>query len=65
VGVGLAIHAGQVIVADGTKDMDLRLNRVLTNDPLTGVFRHADAGYPEAWQTAQKQKVKIPLALKK
>ncbi len=65
VGVGLSIHAGQVVVADGTKEMDVRLNRVLTNDPLTGVFRHADAGYPEAWQTAQKQKVKIPLSPKK
>jgi urocanate hydratase len=65
VGIGLSVHAGQVIVADGTKEMDVRLNRVLTNDPLTGVFRHADAGYPEAWQTAQKQKVKIPLAPKK
>jgi urocanate hydratase len=65
VGVGLAVHAGQVIVADGTKEMDLRLNRVLTNDPLTGVFRHADAGYPAAWQTAQTQKVKIPLSPKK
>jgi urocanate hydratase len=62
VGIGLSIHAGQVIVADGTKEMDLRLNRVLTNDPLTGIFRHADAGYPEAWQTAQKRKVKIPLS---
>jgi len=62
VGIGLSIHAGQVIVADGTKEMDVRLNRVLTNDPLTGVFRHADAGYPEAWNTAKKQKVKIPLS---
>ncbi len=61
VGIGLSIHAGQVIVADGTKEMDVRLNRVLTNDPLSGVFRHADAGYPEAWNTAKKQKVKIPL----
>jgi urocanate hydratase len=41
VGIGLSIHAGQVIVADGTKEMDVRLNRVLTNDPLSGIFRHA------------------------
>jgi urocanate hydratase len=65
VGIGLSIHAGQVVVADGTKEMDVRLNRVLTNDPLTGVFRHADAGYPEAQETAKKQKVKIPLAPEK
>jgi len=65
VGIGLSIHAGQVIVADGTKEMDLRLNRVLTNDPLSGVFRHADAGYPLAWKTAQIKKAKIPLGPKK
>jgi len=61
VGIGYSLHAGQVIVADGTKDMALRLQRVLTNDPGTGVARHADAGYEEAIQVARKKKVKIPM----
>jgi len=61
VGIGYSLHAGQVIVADGTKEMALRLQRVLTNDPGTGVARHADAGYPEAIKVARKKKVKIPM----
>jgi urocanate hydratase len=61
VGIGNAIHAGMVIVADGTKEMAVRLNRVLTNDPGTGVMRHADAGYKEAITFARKNKIKIPM----
>jgi urocanate hydratase len=61
VGIGNAIHAGMVIVADGTKEMAVRLNRVLTNDPGTGVMRHVDAGYKEAAKFAKKHKVKIPM----
>ena len=61
VGIGNAIHAGQVIVADGTKEMALRLNRVLTNDPGIGVARHVDAGYGEAIKFAKKAKIKIPM----
>ncbi len=60
VGIGNAIHAGLVIVADGTKEMAIRLNRVLTNDPGTGVMRHVDAGYKEANSFARKHKIKIP-----
>ena len=61
VGIGNSIHAGMVVVADGTKEMDVRLNRVLTNDPGTGVMRHADAGYTEAKKFAKKNKIKIPM----
>ncbi len=61
VGIGNSIHAGMVIVADGTKEMALRLNRVLTNDPGTGVMRHADAGYKDAQTFAKKHKVKLPM----
>jgi len=60
VGLGLSIHAGLVIVADGTKEMDIRLNRVLTNDPGLGVARHLDAGYDKAKEIAKKRKLKIP-----
>ena len=60
VGLGLSIHAGLVIVADGTKEMDIRLNRVLTNDPGLGVARHLDAGYNKAKEIAKKRKLKIP-----
>ncbi|MEO0111855.1 MAG: hypothetical protein ABIK77_05875, partial [candidate division WOR-3 bacterium] len=55
------IHAGQVIVADGTKEMDERLERVLTNDPGIGIVRHADAGYEKAIEVAQKYNIKIPM----
>ena len=61
VGIGLAIHAGMVIVADGSKEMGERLNRVLTNDPGTGIARHVDAGYKDAKAFAKKNKVKIPM----
>jgi urocanate hydratase len=60
VGIGYSLHAGQVIIADGTPGAARRLERVLTNDPATGVIRHADAGYEEAIACAQKQEVKIP-----
>jgi urocanate hydratase len=61
VGIGLSTHAGMVIVADGTKEMAVRLNRVLTNDPGTGVMRHADAGYKDAVSFARKHKVNLPM----
>ncbi len=61
VGIGYSIHAGMVIVADGTHETDERLQRVLTCDPGMGVVRHADAGYPEAIQTAQDHEVRIPM----
>ena len=61
VGIGFSQHAGQVIVADGTRDAARRLERVLTNDPMMGIFRHADAGYAEAQQCADRQRVRIPL----
>jgi urocanate hydratase len=61
VGIGNSIHAGMVIVADGTKEMAVRLNRVLTNDPGTGVMRHADAGYDEAIRVAREKGIKIPM----
>jgi urocanate hydratase len=54
VGMGYSLHAGQVCVADGTKDADERLTRVLTNDPGLGVARHFDAGYPEAKAFARR-----------
>src|SRR6202022_3731295 len=62
VGIGYSQHAGQVIVADGTPEMAVRIERVLTNDPGIGVARHADAGYPEAIDFARKAGVKIPMA---
>ena len=61
VGIGYSIHAGMVIVADGTREADERLQRVLTCDPGMGVVRHADAGYPEAIQTARDHGVRIPM----
>ena len=61
VGIGYSLHAGQVTVADGTKEMAKRLERVLTNDPAMGVLRHADAGYEEARGFARKKGVKIPM----
>jgi urocanate hydratase len=62
VGIGYSIHAGMVIVADGSADADERLERVLTCDPGMGVARHADAGYPEAIRTARERGVRIPMA---
>jgi urocanate hydratase len=61
VGMGFSQHAGMVIVADGTKEAAKRLERVLTNDPGTGVMRHVDAGYEEAIECAQECGVKIPM----
>ena len=61
VGMGMAIHAGQVIVADGTPEMEKCLERVLTNDPGMGILRHADAGYEDAVKNAKKWGVDIPL----
>ena len=61
VGMGMAIHAGQVIVADGTPEMEKRLERVLTNDPGMGILRHADAGYEDAVKNAKIWDVDIPL----
>jgi len=61
VGIGYAQHAGQVLVADGTKEMAARIERVLTNDPGIGVARHVDAGYPEAIDFARKSGVKVPM----
>ncbi|MFB0510216.1 MAG: urocanate hydratase [bacterium] len=62
VGIGYSIHAGQVIVADGTAEMAKRLERVLTNDPGIGVARHYDAGYELAINTAKKHSIKIPMS---
>ena len=62
VGIGYSQHAGQVTVADGTKEMAARIERVLTNDPGMGVARHVDAGYDEAKEFAAKAGVKIPMA---
>ncbi|MBI4473515.1 MAG: urocanate hydratase [Acidobacteria bacterium] len=59
VGIGYSLHAGQVIVADGTAEMNERLNRVLTNDPGIGIARHADAGYDDAREFAKKKGIKI------
>ncbi|MGB6844498.1 MAG: urocanate hydratase, partial [Candidatus Acidiferrales bacterium] len=61
VGIGYSLHAGQVTVADGTKEMAARIERVLTNDPGIGVARHVDAGYSEAVEFARKSGVKIPM----
>ena len=61
VGIGLSIHAGQVIVADGTPEAAERLKRVLTNDPGIGIARHADAGYEKAIHTAKAKGVRVPM----
>ena len=61
VGIGNSLHAGQVIVADGTPEMRLRLERVLTNDPGLGVARHADAGYETAQQAAATHGICLPM----
>ena len=61
VGIGYSQHAGQVIVADGSSEMDSRLDRVLTNDPLMGIFRHVDAGYNDAIECAKENTVNIPI----
>ena len=61
VGIGFSQHAGQVIVADGTPEAADRLARVLKNDPMMGIFRHADAGYEEAIRCGKDQGVDIPM----
>ncbi len=61
VGIGKSIHAGMVVVADGTKEAEARLERVLTYDPGMGIARHADAGYERAIDNAKKFSVKIPM----
>jgi urocanate hydratase len=61
VGIGYSIHAGMVVVADGTAEAGRRLSRVLKADPGTGVMRHADAGYPEAIAAAKERGVDVPL----
>jgi urocanate hydratase len=60
VGIGYSLHAGMVVVADGSAEADQRLQRVLTSDPAMGVIRHADAGYEEAVACAQERNVQIP-----
>ncbi|MFZ3453238.1 urocanate hydratase [Arthrobacter sp. 7Tela_A1] len=62
VGIGRSLHAGQVSVADGTDLAARKLERLLTNDPGTGVMRHVDAGYDEAGQVAKERGVRIPMA---
>ncbi|MEW5717088.1 MAG: urocanate hydratase [Chloroflexota bacterium] len=64
VGIGYSIHAGQVIVADGTPEAAKRLQRVLTSDPGMGVIRHVDAGYPAAVEFAKRAGVQAPMGLK-
>jgi urocanate hydratase len=59
--MGYSQHSGVVIVADGTPEASKRLERVLHNDPLMGVYRHADAGYEEAIVYAKKTNVHIPM----
>jgi len=61
VGIGYSIHAGLVIVADGTALSEEKLHRVLNNDPGIGVVRHADAGYETAIETAKKHNIKMPM----
>jgi urocanate hydratase len=61
VGIGYSLHAGMVIVADGTREADEKLQRVLTCDPGSGVVRHADAGYPDAIATARESGIDMPM----
>jgi urocanate hydratase len=61
VGIGRSIHAGMVVVADGSELADQRLDRVLTSDPGTGVMRHADAGYDIAKQVAKDRGIDLPM----
>ena len=65
VGMGYSLHAGMVIVADGTADAAARIERVLTTDPGMGVARHADAGYDIAIDTAKERNVDIPMLKEK
>jgi len=61
VGIGYSLHAGMVVVADGTREADEKLERVLTVDPASGVMRHADAGYPEAIAAADRHGIRLPM----
>jgi urocanate hydratase len=61
VGIGNSLHAGQVLVADGSPEMAERIRRVLTNDPGIGVIRHADAGYETAVETAEREGLRLPM----
>jgi urocanate hydratase len=61
VGIGYSQHAGMVIVADGTQECRIRLERVLTTDPGMGIVRHADAGYERAWESAARHGIRIPM----
>lgn len=61
VGMGLSLHAGMVVVADGTEEASGRLSRVLTYDPMMGILRHSDAGYERAIENAKKFNIKIPM----
>jgi urocanate hydratase len=61
VGIGQSLHAGMVVVADGTPEAARRLQRVLTTDPATGILRHADAGYSEARQAAEEHGLELPM----
>jgi urocanate hydratase len=59
--MGYSIHAGMVVVADGTEEAERRLQRVLTTDPGTGVMRHVDAGYERAVEVARERGLRIPM----
>jgi urocanate hydratase len=61
VGMGFSQHSGVVVVADGTKEAAIRVKRVLTNDPATGVMRHADAGYDIAIKCAKDKQLNLPM----
>ena len=61
VGMGFSQHAGMVVVCDGTEDARRRVERVLTNDPASGVMRHADAGYEEAKDCAREHGLNLPM----
>ena len=61
VGMGYSLHSGQVLVADGSEEMDSRIETVLSNDPKMGLFRHADAGYEDAIDNSKEWGVKIPM----
>jgi urocanate hydratase len=61
VGIGRSIHAGQVTVADGTELAAQKIERVLTNDPGTGVMRHVDAGYERAAEVARERGLRVPM----
>jgi len=64
VGLGYSIHAGMCLVADGTKEAEKRITRVLTTDPGTAIVRHADAGYEKAQQIAKQKQIKMPMLKK-